>query len=177
MSPFAWQINKAFLLRPKLSPGFKSVPRVQKGQAFGDFLMGSVMVHVPLWEDTGNDGEWLFLSAYPVGRHLSSSSFRRFCQSHSQTLFLSGIVTGIYTYIHIHTYIIYIYLYLCIYCCHCLEMFHFNAFIFAKLFYGFYGLNMKKALPTKTLSCFYMKFLLYHSIDIAYLIYLEFIMI
>ena len=56
-------------------------------------------------------------------------------------------------------------------------MFHFNAFVFVKLFYGFYGLNMKKDLHTKILSCFCMKFLLYYSIDIAYLIYLEFIVI
>ena len=152
MSPFAWQINKAFLLHPKLSPGFDSAPHVQKGQSFGNFLMGSVMVLVPLWEDTGKrmmENDYSLLP-YPVVSHLSNSSFHRSCQTHSQSMFVSGIVTGIYTYIHVHT------LYLCIYC-HCLEMFYFNALIFVKLFYGFYGLNMKKDVPTKILSCFCMK--------------------
>lgn len=143
--------------------------------------MDSVMVLVPLWEDTGKrmmENDYPFLP-YSVVGHLSSSSFCRSCQTHSQTVF----IWHSYWYLHVHicTHIYYIYIhtcsYLCIYCCHCLEMFHFNAFIFVKLFYCFYGLTMKKDLPTKILSCSCMKFLLYYSIDITYLIYLEFIMI
>ena len=78
------------------------------------------MVLVLLWEDTGKrmmENDYSLLP-YPVVSHLSSSSFHRSCQTHSQTMFLSGIVTGIYTYIHVHTYInisIYTHIYICVY--------------------------------------------------------------
>lgn len=118
VSPFPWQINKAFLLHPKLSPGFDSAPCVQKGQAFGNFLMDSVMVLVPYWGGYWEREWWsdYHFLPYSVVSHLSSSSFLQILPDSLLKLFLSGIVTGIYTYIYVHTYIIYIHTcsYLCI---------------------------------------------------------------